>query len=89
MTNLEENAKVYYNTLTINYTTRLLWEQLSEETREFYLRREATLDLIFRLRKRAQIRRSIPRGEPDRIADLLEEAANAIEGTDDQRTRPT
>ena len=42
-------------------------------------------DLIYRLRKRAEIRRQIPsrksvqNGEPDRIADLLEEAAEAIE----------
>ena len=42
-------------------------------------------DLVFRLRKRAEIRRSIAtrksvqKGEPDRIADLLEEAADAIE----------
>jgi hypothetical protein len=42
-------------------------------------------DLIDRLRKRAEIRRQIPtrksvqEGAPDRIADLLEEAANAIE----------
>jgi hypothetical protein len=42
-------------------------------------------DLIYRLRKRADIRRNIPtrksvqNGEPDRIADLLEEAANAID----------
>lgn len=42
-------------------------------------------DLIYRLRKRADIRRQIPgrksvqNNEPDRIADLLEEAANAIE----------
>lgn len=41
-------------------------------------------DLIYRLRKRAEIRRQIPgrksvlSGEPDRIADLLEEAANAL-----------
>lgn len=44
-------------------------------------------DLIFRLRKRAEIRRQIPtrksvqEGTPDRIADLLEEAANALELT--------
>ena len=38
-----------------------------------------TEDLITRLRKRAEIRRGIPRGEPDRIADILEEAANEIE----------
>lgn len=41
--------------------------------------------LIFRLRKRAEIRRqiqgrkSVEEGKPDRIADLLEEAANTIE----------
>lgn len=44
-----------------------------------------TDDLIYRLRKRAEIRRQIPtrksvqEGAPDRIADLLEEAANFIE----------
>ena len=42
-------------------------------------------DLVERLRKRAGIRRQIPdrksvqNNEPDRIADLLEEAANEIE----------
>ena len=41
--------------------------------------------LIYRLRKRAEIRRqistrkSVQEGTPDRIADLLEEAANEIE----------
>lgn len=41
--------------------------------------------LIYRLRKRAQIRRqnqnrlSVIEDKPDRIADLLEEAANEIE----------
>ena len=41
--------------------------------------------LVYRLRKRAEIRRQIPgrksveEGTPDRIADLLEEAANALE----------
>lgn len=47
---------------------------------------EITLEsLIDRLRKRASIRRSIStrksvqNGEPDRIADLLEEAASEIE----------
>jgi hypothetical protein len=43
------------------------------------------LDLIYRLRKRAEIRRqittrkSVQEGAPDRIADLLEEAAAALE----------
>lgn len=42
-------------------------------------------DLIERLRLRAQIRRqistrkSVQEGKPDRIADLLEEAADALE----------
>ena len=42
-------------------------------------------DLVYRLRKRAEIRRQIPtrksvfEGSNDRIADLLEEAANRIE----------
>jgi hypothetical protein len=42
-------------------------------------------DLVYRLRKRAEIRRqiasrkSVQEGKPDRIADLLEEAANEIE----------
>jgi hypothetical protein len=42
-------------------------------------------DLITRLRKRAEIRRqistrkSVQEGKPDRIADLLEEAADALE----------
>ena len=42
-------------------------------------------DLIYRLRKRAEIRRqistrkSVQEGKPDRIADLLEEAAKEIE----------
>lgn len=41
--------------------------------------------LVFRLRKRAEIRRqiqdrkSVQEGKPDRIADLLEEAAEEIE----------
>ena len=49
-------------------------------------------DLVYRLRKRAEIRRQIPNrksvqeGEPDRIADLLEEAANEIERLNDERT---
>lgn len=42
-------------------------------------------DLVYRLRRRAEIRRQIPdrksvqEGRPDRIADLLEEAAAEIE----------
>jgi hypothetical protein len=42
-------------------------------------------DLIYRLRKRAEIRRQIPtrksvqENQPDRIADLLEEAADELQ----------
>jgi hypothetical protein len=45
----------------------------------------AEQSLVFRLRKRAEIRRQIPgrksveEGAKDRIADLLDEAANEIE----------
>ena len=45
-------------------------------------------DLVYRLLKRAEIRRqistrkSVQEGKPDRIADLLEEAAQAIKGKD-------
>jgi len=45
----------------------------------------AEQSLVFRLRKRAEIRRQIPgrlsvlENKPDRIADLLDEAADEIE----------
>ena len=45
----------------------------------------AEQSLVFRLRKRAEIRRQIPgrlavtEGKPDKIADLLDEAAEEIE----------
>lgn len=50
-------------------------------------------DLVYRLRKRAEIRRqistrkSVQNNEPDRIADLLEEAANEIERLKDDRRK--
>lgn len=46
---------------------------------------EAKEPIIYRLRKRAEIRRqittrkSVQEGKPDRIADLLEEAAEALD----------
>lgn len=46
---------------------------------------QQTETLIFRLRERARIRRQIPNrksvqeGQPDRIANILDEAANALE----------
>ena len=48
-------------------------------------------DLVYRLRKRAEIRRQIPdrksvqENKPDRISDLLEEAANEIERLTNER----
>ena len=48
-------------------------------------------DLVYRLRKRAEIRRQIPgrksvqEGKADRIADLLEEAANRIEDLENEQ----
>ena len=53
--------------------------------KEVYMSEES---LIYRLRKRAEIRRSInsrksvQEGKADRISDLLEEAANEIERLD-------
>jgi hypothetical protein len=47
-------------------------------------------DIVYRLLKRAEIRRQIPNrrsvqeGSPDRISDLLEEAAAEIEKLRDQ-----
>jgi len=49
--------------------------------------------LVYRLRKRAEIRRqiadrkSVQEGRPDRIADLLEEAANEIERLTNEQTK--
>ena len=49
-------------------------------------------DIVYRLRKRAEIRRqiadrkSVQEGRPDRIADLLEEAAIEIERLRNERT---
>lgn len=51
-------------------------------------------DIVYRLRKRAEIRRQIPHrksvinNEPDRIADLLEEAACEIEKLRNELTKP-
>lgn len=48
--------------------------------------------LVFRLRKRAEIRRqiatrkSVQEGKPDRLSDLLEEAANELESLGKQVT---
>jgi hypothetical protein len=52
-------------------------------------------DLVYRLRKRAEIRRQIPgrksvqEGKPDRMADLLDEAAAEIQRLRDQLNPPS
>lgn len=56
---------------------------MSEEMLRYKLKKPPE-SLIYRLRKRAEIRRniqtrkSVQEGKPDRIADLLEEAADKI-----------
>lgn len=61
------------------------------QQKEVYMSEES---LIYRLRKRAEIRRSInsrksvQEGKPDRISDLLEEAANEIERLDNVLVYP-
>ena len=52
-----------------------------------------TKDLIYRLRESSRIRRQIPtrksveEGKPDRVSDLLEEAADTIEGMIDVESK--
>jgi hypothetical protein len=64
----------YWNVRTIDISQ----ERVDETAKDRH-------DLVYRLRKRAEIRRQIPdrksvqEGQPDRIADLLEEAADALE----------
>jgi hypothetical protein len=63
---------------------------MERDEREYTMNDESHLpvseqSLVYRLRKRAEIRRqiadrkSVQENKPDRIADLLEEAANEIE----------
>jgi len=60
-------------------------ERIKDVRHEGFVRHEDETDIVFRLRKRAEIRRQIPtrksvqENKPDRIADLLEEAADEIE----------
>lgn len=65
----------------INEVSRLIAEETLAETESTSIQES----LVYRLRKRAEIRRQIPtrrsvqENKPDRIADLLEEAADQIE----------
>ena len=77
---------------TKNFPAVIAAKEIVNEHIEFYNRMmqdESELpvseqSLVFRLRKRAEIRRqiqgrkSVEEGKPDRIADLLEEAADEI-----------
>jgi len=72
---------------TIQYATALhvANERIAELENLLKENTDVVKDLIYRLRKRAEIRRSITtrksvqEGKPDRISDILEEAANALE----------
>lgn len=58
---------------------------MSDRRNNQYIDKMNNQDLIFRLRERARIRRqikdrkSVQEGKPDRISDLLEEAAHELE----------
>jgi len=60
-------------------------ERKADNARELGLDYEPEEDLVYRLRKRAEIRRQIPtrksvqENQPDRLSNLLEEAATEIE----------
>ena len=78
------NGKAVVKSTNMYYVERILDGQKSDK----YILSKVTEmeeDLVFRLRKRAEIRRqiadrkSVQEGKPDRLSDLLEEAANEIE----------
>lgn len=62
-----------------------VYTPFEDKLAEYKAEKYDVVDLIYRLRKRAEIRRSISsrksvkEGRPDRISDLLEEAAGALE----------
>ena len=69
----------------VTRTISLLWIQGGRKMKDESHLPVSEQSLVFRLRKRAEIRRqikdrkSVQEGTADRIADLLEEAANEIE----------
>ena len=80
---IEEAKKLGISPRTLRYKLAQLAQAESlQESLQVPLTEQG---LVYRLRKRAEIRRQIPgrrsveQGEPDRIADLLEEAADEIE----------
>lgn len=74
--------------LTVSFAT--LNSNMSDESSLPYEQQS----LVYRLRKRAEIRRqistrkSVQEGRPDRLADLLEEAANHIERLESEEPMP-
>ena len=78
-------------TVSTNFSRSVQWDVQVDNTRTRFESKLRILgvymneDLVYRLRKRAEIRRQIPsrksvqENAPDRIADLLEEAADKIE----------
>jgi hypothetical protein len=87
MSDLRDAAELALTALENTYPNN--WTSVKENLRKALAqpKREwvGLADLAYRLRKRAEIRRQIPdrksvqEGEPDRIADLLEEAADALD----------
>ena len=80
---IEEAKKLGISPRTLRYKLAQLAQAESfQESLQVPLTEQG---LVYRLRKRAEIRRqspgrrSVEQGEPDRIADLLDEAADEIE----------
>ena len=84
---IEEAKKLGVSPRTLRYKLAQLAqaESFQESLQESLQVPLTEQGLVYRLRKRAEIRRQIPgrrsveQGQPDRIADLLEEAAAEIE----------
>jgi hypothetical protein len=75
----------HYGQDTWEHVGRIVTRAEDKKRWEVGFGRKAMEDLVYRLRKRAEIRRQIPgrksvqAGEKDRIADLLDESAAEIE----------
>ena len=85
---IEEAKKLGISPRTLRYKLAQLAQAESfQESLQVPLTEQG---LVYRLRKRAEIRRQIPgrrsveQGEPDRIADILDEAAAEIESLQKQ-----
>ena len=82
---IEEAKKLGVSPRTLRYKLAQLAHSQAESLQESLQVPLTEQGLVYRLRKRAEIRRQIPgrksveQGRADRIADLLEEAADEIE----------